>query len=183
MSAIRALRQVAAPLVARRTLCTATAVPRVAGMRVASLASTQASKTTATRGFASSARRFGEGSCEYFLDCVYSMNALLTNPCFSISGCCARAEASGRVELREGDGWCFGGGSSIPEGFQGTRCMGSESFILSLISPHTSHVSPISYDDACSGLSTRAVYHWATFLFFPLPALLVFDNPGSLLSY
>lgn len=64
MSAIRALRQVAAPLVARRTLINATAVPRVAGMRVASLASSQMSRNVAARGFASSARRFGEGSCE-----------------------------------------------------------------------------------------------------------------------
>lgn len=61
MSAIRAIRQVAVPLVARRTLCTATAVPRVGGMRVASLAS---SRVIASRGFMSSAKRFGEGSSE-----------------------------------------------------------------------------------------------------------------------
>ncbi|KAF5356851.1 hypothetical protein D9756_006809 [Leucocoprinus leucothites] len=64
MSAIRALRQLAAPLAARRTLCTAaTAVPRVAGMRVASLYS----RNIATRGFASSAGRFGQGSTDVTL--------------------------------------------------------------------------------------------------------------------
>ncbi|KAF7763678.1 hypothetical protein Agabi119p4_8215 [Agaricus bisporus var. burnettii] len=64
MSAIRAIRQVAVPLVARRTLCTATAVPRVGGMRVASLAS---SRVIASRGFMSSAKRFGEGSTDVTL--------------------------------------------------------------------------------------------------------------------
>jgi complement component 1 Q subcomponent-binding protein len=65
MSAIRALRQIAVPLVARRSAITATAaVPRVGGMRVASLAS---SRTIASRGFASSTRRFGEGSSEQFV--------------------------------------------------------------------------------------------------------------------
>jgi complement component 1 Q subcomponent-binding protein len=63
MSAIRALRQVAVPLVARRSVITAATVPRVGGMRVASLAS---SRVIASRGFASSARRFGEGSSEQF---------------------------------------------------------------------------------------------------------------------
>jgi complement component 1 Q subcomponent-binding protein len=67
MSAIRALRQVAAPLVARRTICTA--APRIAGMRVASLASSQASRALSMRTFASSARRFGEGSSEFY--CVH----------------------------------------------------------------------------------------------------------------
>ncbi|KXN84057.1 Mitochondrial acidic protein mam33 [Leucoagaricus sp. SymC.cos] len=63
MSAVRALRQIATPLVARRTLCTATVVPRVAGMRVASLAS----RNVAMRGFASSSSRFGQGSTDVTL--------------------------------------------------------------------------------------------------------------------
>ncbi|KAJ3570720.1 hypothetical protein NP233_g4212 [Leucocoprinus birnbaumii] len=58
MSAIRALRQLATPLVARRTLCTATAAPRVASL---------ASRNVAARGFASSMTRFGQGSTDVAL--------------------------------------------------------------------------------------------------------------------
>ncbi|KAL9710114.1 Mitochondrial acidic protein mam33 [Leucoagaricus gongylophorus] len=64
MLTVRAIHQLSASLVTRRTLRTAaTAVPRIAGMRVCSLAS----KNVAFRTFASSARRFGEGSADVAL--------------------------------------------------------------------------------------------------------------------
>jgi len=62
MSATRALHQLSASLVARRTLYAAAtaAPPRIAGMRVA-----PALKNVAFRSFASSARRLAEGSSAY----------------------------------------------------------------------------------------------------------------------
>jgi len=62
MSTIRALHQLSASLVARRTLCTAAtaASTHIAGMRVA-----PAWKNVAFRSFASSARRFAKGSSAY----------------------------------------------------------------------------------------------------------------------
>ncbi len=101
MSAIRALRQVATPLVARRTLCTTTAaVPRVAGMRVASLASSQATRNIATRGFASSVTRFSQGACTSFILLVsFRRYIYIYIDILVFSGCYAVAEATGRIEL------------------------------------------------------------------------------------
>ena len=72
MLTVRAIHQLSASLVTRRTLRTAaTAVPRIAGMRVCSLAS----KNVAFRTFASSARRFGEGSGAYRRECGFKNRA------------------------------------------------------------------------------------------------------------
>lgn len=129
MSAIRALRQIAVPLVARRSAITATAaVPRVGGMRVASLAS---SRTIASRGFASSTRRFGEGSSEQFVF-FWSMpvRAALLNWGVFFSRRHALAKASRRVELRKGDRRRFRGSPSVPQRFQVSWCMDGELLVF-----------------------------------------------------
>jgi len=120
MSSIRALHQLSASLVARRTLCTAaTAAPlRVAGMRVA-----PALKNVAFRSFASSARRFGEGSSAYCQLCESSIMCNGLFLWFSRSRRYALTEAEGGIGLREGYWWSVKRYSSIPEGLPSAKCL------------------------------------------------------------